>query len=108
MDETFDLLRRAAEQRRETVRRLHGGIDPATWQTLLDRVEDKLGAEDPPEEDDRDDATVPEPSPSAPLHPGRQAGPSLSLLSTGSLGTALAGLGGMHESLISASGVTAL
>jgi hypothetical protein len=69
MDETFDLLRRAAEQRRETIRRLHGGLDPAAWEALLDRVEDQL------EEDDRDEAAVPERSPSS-----RHTGLTLSLL----------------------------
>ncbi|MFE3251095.1 hypothetical protein [Streptomyces sp. NPDC059209] len=46
MSDTFELLRRMAEDSREAARKLHAGIDPTTWEALLDRVEDQLEKED--------------------------------------------------------------
>ncbi|MER7493399.1 hypothetical protein ABT033_12385 [Streptomyces pharetrae] len=83
MYDTFELLRRAAEERREHARRLQGGIDPADWEELLDRVEDHL------DDDDRDGTAAPAPATPASLHTRRQTGLPLSLFATGTLGTAL-------------------
>lgn len=53
MYETFELLRSAAENSRAAARRRHGGIDPVSWEALLDRVEDQL------DEDEQDDDRSP-------------------------------------------------
>ncbi|WP_217222724.1 hypothetical protein [Streptomyces anulatus] len=53
MYETFELLRSAAENSRAAARRRHGGIDPVSWEALLDRVEDQL------DEDEQDDHRTP-------------------------------------------------
>ncbi|MFH8368851.1 hypothetical protein [Streptomyces sp. NPDC018031] len=77
MYDTFEVLRRAAEDSREADRQLHGGIDPVGWEALLDRVEDQL------EGDDREGDAVPEPLAPALLRSGARREPLLSLLANG-------------------------
>ncbi|MFC8710079.1 hypothetical protein ACFUCQ_09115 [Streptomyces sp. NPDC057197] len=88
MSETFEQLRRLAEEYREGTRQQTDGdgIDPVSWEALLDRVEDQL------DEDERDGGIVPaEPVPAEPV-PAQPRGPvaiPLSLFTGGALGAAL-------------------
>lgn len=50
MHDTFELLRHAAEDSREAMRQRQGGIDPANWEALLDRVEQQLDDEEQDED----------------------------------------------------------
>ncbi|MEU0693718.1 hypothetical protein ABZ349_06970 [Streptomyces niveus] len=79
MYDTFELLRRVAEGSREAARKLHAGIDPATWEALLDRVEDQL------DKDDREDDGVSESVDSSPLHSCMRMGLPLSIFAIGAL-----------------------
>lgn len=62
MYDTFELLRRVAEDSRKAARKIPAGLDPATWEALLDRVEDQL------EMDDRGNDVVSRSDDSSSLH----------------------------------------
>lgn len=84
MYETFELLRSAAENSRAAARRRHGGIDPVSWEALLDRVEDQL------DEDEQDDDRSPTGKNSASVARARAHGAlTPSLVAGGALGAAL-------------------
>lgn len=80
MYDTFELLRRMAQDSREAVRQLHGGIDPVTWEALLDRVEDQL------EMDDREDDAVSESVDFSSLRSCTCVALPLSIFASGALG----------------------
>ncbi|MFC4332035.1 hypothetical protein ACFPC0_30580 [Streptomyces andamanensis] len=85
MSETFDHLRRLAEEHREGTRQQKDGdgIDPVSWEALLDRVEDQL------DEDERDGGGVPATAGPLPPQPRRPVAIPLSLFTGGALGAAL-------------------
>ncbi|EYT80794.1 hypothetical protein CF54_23400 [Streptomyces sp. Tu 6176] len=84
MSETFEQLRRLAAEHREGTRQQtdRDGIDPVSWEALLDRVEDQL------DEDDRDGGAVPAAAP-VPAQPRGPIAIPLSLFTGGALGAAL-------------------